>query len=140
MSAILALLHHSLDDRVKHLAIMLNCSDDTNVCLVIRRALQKVDLPIIAGLYERAAMDVMTGLRASRDFPPVKNIVFSGKAMRKDHPEVPKTVVGAFLNLLRTSTLTTEAQVKGMGLRAPAWKRKRDSTPPISPPGANSKW
>ncbi len=53
--------NYPLEGQVRRLAIMLNCEDDRNVCLILRKMLRNLALPVVAAIYEQATMDVLFG-------------------------------------------------------------------------------
>ncbi len=61
MNAVVNLDHYPLEGRVRRLAIMLNCEDDHNVCIILRKMLLNLVLPVVVAIYQQATMDVLFG-------------------------------------------------------------------------------
>ncbi len=61
-NVILQFGHLSHTEQAYRLSVMLNCRDDTNLRLVLRRVFQTLPLPKVAQVYERAMEAVRTGM------------------------------------------------------------------------------
>ncbi len=62
-TAILSLGQLNARVQLKWLTIMLNCEDDDNVSLVLKKALQHIPLTKLAFLFEASVLDVIHGTR-----------------------------------------------------------------------------
>ncbi len=59
MNAVVNLDQYPLEGQVRYLSIMLNCGDDPNVYMVLRKILSSLALPVVAAIYDQAIMDML---------------------------------------------------------------------------------
>ncbi len=125
-NVILQLGHLSHTEKAHRFSVILNCREDANLRLVLRRVFQTLPLAKVAYLYEVAMEAVRTGMshaRLSTSNMPKNLPIFLCAATRRDNPVRQRTPIGELIDQLRCSPYTTGAEVRAMRLSVPAAKK-----------------